>query len=548
MRKNTKFIFVMGGVLSGLGKGIAVSSIARILYGKGYRVSAMKIDPYVNVDAGTMNPTEHGEVFVTKDGLETDQDIGNYERFLQTELTRESYMTTGQVYLSVIQRERNLAYHGKSVQVVPHIPDEVIRRIHRAAATTKAEILIIEIGGTVGEYENLLFLEAARMMRLKTPQQVQFILVSYLPIPSKLGEMKTKPTQHAVRALNSAGIHPDFLLCRAEQSLDQPRRERLSIFCNMRVEDILAAPDVDLVYEVPLRFEEQRLGEKILRKFGLTVRRRNLRDWRSLINRVKRLRREVTIGVIGKYFSSGHFTLSDSYISVIESIKHAAWSIGVRPMVTWLNAEEFEERPAALRQLDGFDGLIVPGGFGARGVEGKIAAIEYLRKHQIPFLGLCYGLQLAVIEFARNVLKLRGAQTTEITSSTPYPVIDVMPDQRVKLERQEFGGSMRLGEFGCRLKTGSLAQRLYGRRQTRERHRHRYEVNNRYRHRFAGKGFVPVGFNPELDLVEIMELESHPFFIGVQFHAEFKSYPLNPHPLFRGFLQAAVKRRQARRP
>lgn len=543
MRPNTKFIFVMGGVLSGLGKGIAVSSIARILDGKGYRVSAMKIDPYVNVDAGTMNPTEHGEVFVTKDGLETDQDIGNYERFLQTELTRDSYMTTGQVYLSVIQRERNLAYRGKSVQVVPHIPEEVIRRIHRAADATTAEILIIEIGGTVGEYENLLFLEAARMMHLQSPTNVQFILVSYLPIPSNLGEMKTKPTQHAVRALNSAGIHPDFLLCRAEQPLDQPRKQRLSTFCNMHADDILSAPDVDLVYEVPLRFDQQSLGEKILKKFELPVRRKNLREWRRLITRVKRLRRSVAIGIVGKYFSSGEFTLSDSYLSVIESIKHAAWSIGVRPMITWLDAEDFERPGEALQKLDDFDGIIVPGGFGARGVEGKIAAIEYVRQHKIPFLGLCYGLQLAVVEFARHILKLRAAHTTEIVPNAPHPVIHIMPGQRAKIERQEFGGSMRLGEFRCRLTIGSLTQRLYGRRQVYERHRHRYEVNNRYCQRFARNGFIPVGLNPELDLVEIMELERHPFFIGVQFHAEFKSYPLSPHPLFKGFLQASLKRR-----
>ncbi|MBI4093027.1 MAG: CTP synthase [Candidatus Kerfeldbacteria bacterium] len=538
-----RYIFVMGGVLSGLGKGIAVSSIARMLQSKGYRVSAMKIDPYVNVDAGTMNPTEHGEVFVTKDGLESDQDIGNYERFLHTELTRDSYMTTGQVYLSVIRKERNLEYRGKSVSPVPYIPEEVIRRIRHASKVTRAEIMIIEIGGTVGEYENLLFLEAARMMHLAEPQSVQFVLVSYLPIPAKLGEMKTKPTQHAVRALNSAGIHPDFLLCRAERSLDMPRRERISVFCNMKAADIISAPDVDVIYQVPLNYEAERLGEKILHKFGLKARRRDLADWRKFLQQSHRSKKLVSIGIVGKYFSTGEFTLSDSYVSVIESIKHAAWKLHRRPQITWLDAEEFEKDKRALSKLAKYDGVIVPGGFGSRGAEGKISAIKYVRKHRIPYFGLCYGFQLATVEIARDVLKFRRAQTTEIDPRTPYPVIDMLPEQRAKMAQRDFGGTMRLGEYRCRLRPGTLTRRAYGTTQVFERHRHRYEVNNRYRAVFERAGFIVAGVNPERNLIEIMELQNHPFFIGVQFHPEFKSYPLYPHPLFLAFVRAAAAKR-----
>ncbi len=547
MPNSPRYIFVMGGVLSGLGKGIAVSSIARLLQGAGYRVSAMKVDPYVNVDAGTMNPTEHGEVFVTKDGLETDQDIGNYERYLNVELTKDSYMTTGQVYLSVIRRERNLEYHGKSVQVVPHIPEEVIRRIKYAAKVNHSDIMIVEIGGTVGEYENLLFLEAARMMHLQDPASVQFILVSYLPIPHVLGEMKTKPTQHAVRALNSAGIQPDFVLCRAERPLDAPRKERISVFCNMHRDDIISAEDAPSVYDVPINFEKEGLGSKILAKFGMKERTRDLTEWRRLVTKIHKSKRTVSIGIIGKYFATGEFTLADSYLSVIESIKHACWSLGMQPKLTWLDAEEYEKHPSSLKKLSAFDGIIVPGGFGARGVEGKMAAIEYVRTHAIPYFGLCYGLQLAVIEFARHVLKLKDANTTENDPKTPFPVIDMMPDQREKLDHHDFGGTMRLGEYRCRLVNGSRAQVAYGTRQVKERHRHRYEVNNSFRAKLEHRGLMVSGVNPDRNLVEIMELQKHPFFMGVQFHPEFKSYPLDPHPLFVAFIKACIKKKSLRK-
>lgn len=541
-KSRVKYVFVMGGVLSGLGKGIAVSSIARLLQSLGYRVSAMKIDPYVNVDAGTMNPTEHGEVFVTTDGLESDQDIGNYERFLQTKLTRESYMTTGQVYLSVIRRERNLDYHGKSVQVVPHIPNEVIRRIKAAAAATKSEILIVEIGGTVGEYENLLFLEAARMMHLSDPANVQFVLLSYLPIPAKLGEMKTKPTQHAVRSLNMAGLHPDFILCRAERSIDRPRRDRISSFCNVHSDDVIAAPDVNSVYEVPLQLGRQRLAEKILAKFHLRARRHDMSDWKRMVRRSGRRSPVVRIAMVGKYFSTGDFTLADSYLSVIESLKHAAWKVGVQPQLTWLDAERYEKDPSLLKELRSFDGIVVPGGFGSRGTEGTMLAIRFAREHRIPYLGLCYGLQLAVVEFSRSVLRLRQAQTTEINPRTPDPVIDVMPDQRKNVVERQLGGTMRLGSQGCRLQPGSIAARAYGRAVISERHRHRYEVNNHYVPAITAAGFRVSGWNTERKLVEIMELDDHPFFVGVQFHPEFQSYPLKPHPLFSEFIKTLHRR------
>ncbi len=538
----TKYIFVVGGVISGLGKGIAVASIARILQSKGYRVTAMKIDPYVNVDAGTMNPTEHGEVFVTKDGVETDQDVGNYERFLDTELSGLNYMTTGSVYLSLIQRERNLEFGGKQVEVVPHVPNEVIRRIKLLAQKSRAEIVIVEIGGTVGEYQNLLFLEAARMLNLKEPGQVQFILVSYFPIPGNLGEMKTKPTQYAVRTINSAGIQPHFILARASRPLDAARRERLSMNIGVPAEDIVSAPDVDSVYTVPLNFEREQLGNKILKNFGLKPRRRDLVDWRRFVRRLTRATRPVTIGIAGKYFGSGDFTLLDSYISVIEAVKHAAWSVGVKPAIEWINTEEFERDPKAVARLRTLDGLIVPGGFGSRGVEGKIRAIRFTREHRLPYFGLCYGMQLAVVEFARTTLGWTDANTTEINPKTSHPVIDILPEQREKLKVRDYGGSMRLGDYPCTLKSSSIAERAYGSRRVTERHRHRYELNNAFRAKLEAAGLVVSGTYSARGLAEIIELADHPFFVGVQFHPEFLSRPLKPHPLFAAFIRAAVRR------
>lgn len=541
-KRQPRYLFVMGGVLSGVGKGTAVSSIGRILLAQGYRVAVMKIDPYLNVDAGTMNPTEHGEVFVTKDGLETDQDLGNYERFLGTPTTRANYMTLGQVYQTVIARERNLGYGGRCVEPFYHIPLEIIARIERLRKTARAEIVLIEVGGTVGEYQNLVFLEAARILHRKLPGGVQFLLVSYLPIPSKIGEMKTKPTQHAVQMLHSAGIQPDFILGRSAHPLDQRRKEKISLLCDVDAANVISAPDVDSVYAIPLNLDRERMGQKILQGFGLAPRTRQLGAWRRAVRRAENAQSEVRIGIVGKYFGTGSFTLSDSYISVIEAIKHAAWSLRARPVITWLEAEAYEQSPRASAQLAAFDGLLVPGGFGARGVEGKMAAIRYAREHGLPYFGLCYGMQLAVVEFSRSVLRLRSAHTTEVNPKTPHPVIDILPDQRLKLEQKQYGGSMRLGSYPCTLRPGSLAARAYGERTVQERHRHRYELNNAYRARLEKAGLLVTGVYAERQLAEIVELTKHPFFVGVQFHPEFQSSLLDPHPLFRAFLRAALTR------
>ncbi len=546
-----KYIFIAGGVMSGVGKGVAVASIGRILKSKGFRVTAIKIDPYINVDAGTMNPIEHGEVFVTKDGVECDQDIGNYERFLDQDLTTDNYLTTGRVYETVIHKERNLEYDGKCVEVVPHIPDEVISRIKKAAKINKADFILIEIGGTVGEYQNLLFLEAARMMHLREPQNVIFILVSYLPIPKMIGEMKTKPTQHAVRALNSAGIQPDIIIARSEYPLDQPRKRKISIFCNVQEEDVISAPDIESIYEIPINFEKDNLGKMILKKFGMRPKKENLRDWKKLVNTIKNAKKKVSIGIVGKYFETGEFTLADSYISVIEAIKHAAWFYKRKPQFTWLSSEIYEKTSLKLKELKKYEGIIVPGGFGKRGVEGKIKAIGFCRKEKIPYLGLCLGLQLAVVEFARNVCGMKDANSTEFVRHCKYPVIDTLPEQKALLSEKRYGGTMRLGAYPCLVKKGTKAHLAYKKSNwgklnkkgdilIQERHRHRYELSNEFRQDLEKKGLVMSGINTERDLVEIIEIPRHPFFVASQFHPEFKSRPLRPHPLFKEFIRTAI--------
>lgn len=545
-----KYIFVVGGVMSSVGKGIATASIGTILKSKGFRVTALKADPYVNVDAGTMNPTEHGEVFVTKDGDECDQDMGNYERFIGEDLTKLNYMTTGRIYQTVIEKERNLEYGGRCVQVVPHVPEEIIRRINAAVKKTKAEIAIIEIGGTVGEYENLLFLEAARMMKLHNPKDVAFVLVSYLPIPAKVGEMKTKPTQHASRELNSCGIQPDFILCRAENPIDDRRREKLAIFCSIEPQNAISAPDVDCIYDIPVNFEKEEFGNKILKRLHLKPRQKDLVLWRKFLGMVYNAKKEVKIGIVGKYFETGSYVLSDSYISVIESVKIAAWTQGFCPKMVWLSSDEYETNPAKLKELKNLDGIIVPGGFGSRGVEGKIAVAQYCRENKIPYFGLCYGMQIATIEFARNVCKLKGAHTEEINSKTPFPVIHIMPEQKSKLRHKDYGGSMRLGEYACKLQKGTISDSAYNKSNfpvsadniIMERHRHRYEVNNDYREQLEKCGLIVAGVNPDRNLVEIIEIKDHPFMVGTQFHPEFDSRPLRPQPLFMAFVKAAGER------
>lgn len=528
--------------MSGVGKGVATASIGKVLQSRGFKVTSIKIDPYVNVDAGTMNPTEHGEVFVLDEGTECDQDMGNYERFLGISLPAINYMTTGSVYEAVIRRERNMGYGGKCVEVVPHIPLEVIERIERAVKKAKADFITIEIGGTVGEYQNILFLEAARMLRLKYPKDVLFVLVSFLPIPSKIGEMKTKPTQYAVRTLNSAGIQPDIILARSSAPLDAKRKEKIALNCNMRQDDVISAPDVETIYDIPLNFEKDKLSDLILKKLRLNPRKSNLEDWAALNRVVKTAQRPVKIGIVGKYFGTGDFVLSDAYLSVIESIKHAAFFHKRRPVITWLNSEEFERAPKTVKSLKAYDGIIVPGGFGSRGIEGKIKAIEYCRKNKIPYFGLCYGMQLACVEFARHVAGLKDAHTTEIDKETKHPIIDLMPEQKVLLKENRYGGSMRLGAYVCQLFRGTKAFAAYRQEVISERHRHRYEFNNEYRELLTKAGLTVAGVNPERDLVEIIEIKDHPFFVGVQFHPEFKSQPLKPHPLFREFIKAAIKK------
>ena len=527
--------------MSGVGKGVTAASIGKVLQSRGYQVTAIKMDPYINVDAGTMNPTEHGEVFVTEDGDETDQDIGNYERFLDTNIMRVNYMTTGRVYQAVIQRERNLEYGGKCVEVVPHIPEEVIRRIKRAASKARADITIIEIGGTVGEYQNILFLEAARLMHHTNPNDVLFVLVSYLPIPRNLGEMKTKPTQYAVQQVNAAGIQPDFIICRAERPIDGPRREKISTFCNVSKEDVISNPDVESIYEIPLILESEHLSDKLIAKLNLRPRKKNLDDWRRMIRKLKVVKKTVKIGMVGKYFATGDFILPDAYISVIESIKHAATKNGVRAEIHWINSDAYEKNPALVKELNQYGGIIVPGGFGKRGVEGKILAIRHAREHGIPYLGLCYGMQLATVEFTRNVAKLQRANTTEIDPATPHSVIHIMPDQADKLAKRQYGNTMRLGAYPCLLDKSSKSLAAYGTRRISERHRHRYEFNNDYRARLTKHGLLLAGLSPDKKLVEIIELPKHPFFVGTQFHPEFKSRPLRPHPLFNAFVAAAKK-------
>ena len=546
-KKQPKYIFVVGGVISGVGKGITTSSVGLILKNRGLSVTAIKIDPYINVDAGTMNPTEHGEVFVLSDGDETDQDMGNYERFLELKLTRVNYMTTGRVYQAVIEKERNLEYKGKCVQVVPHIPLEVISRIKKARENAKADVAIIEIGGTVGEYENILFLEAARMMKLESPADVFFVMVSYLPVPSKVGEMKTKPTQHAVRTLNAYGIQPDILLARGETSLDDKRKEKLSIFCNMPADRVFSAPDVDSVYDIPLNFEKEKISDKLCNLMGLSKAKPDAKawsKWKSFAKHAHNGKETIKIAMVGKYFETGDFVLSDSYLSVIEAIKYSAYVQNKKPIISWLNSVDFEKNPAKLKDLKDYDGIVVPGGFGTRGVEGKLKVVEYARLNKIPYFGLCYGMQMMVIEYARNVLGFKDANTREVNPNSKNIVIDIMESQKDILKNNRYGGSMRLGEYPAVLKDGSIARGAYGAKEILERHRHRYEVNPMYIEQLEEKGLVFSGRSPKGSLMEIAELpkSEHPFFLGTQFHPEFLAHPLHPHPLFTAFVKACINK------
>lgn len=541
--KRTKYIFVVGGVMSGVGKGVASSSISKVLQARGLAVTAIKIDPYVNVDAGTMNPTEHGECFVLKDGLETDQDMGNYERFLNIDLPSINYMTTGSVYQSVIEKERNLGYGGRNVQVVPDIPAEAISRIKKAGEIANADVVLIEVGGTVGEYENILFIEAIRMMKTETPKDICVVMVSYLPVPGSVGEMKTKPTQHAARTLGSSGVFADIILARSPVAIDQKRKDKIARFCNVRKENVISAPDVDSIYDIPLNFEKEHMSDRLCEMLDLPcTKKADLSEWKRFVRKSKNTKDTVKIAIVGKYFSSGDFVLSDVYISVLEAIKYSAYKLGLKPDITYLSSQDFTDSKK-LRELKKYDGVLVPGGFGKTGVEGKLNVIEYVRKNKIPYFGICYGMQLAALEFAKNVLKLKNASTEEIDPEANDLIIGIMKDQREKIKKGKMGGSMRLGQYPAVLKKGTIARNCYKTDNILERHRHRYEVNPDYIEALVDKGLIFSGTSPDGSLMEIMELSEdiHPFFVGVQFHPELQARPVAPHPLFTAFVKASYE-------
>ncbi|HUZ01906.1 MAG TPA: CTP synthase [Thermomicrobiaceae bacterium] len=527
-----KYVFVTGGVVSSVGKGITTASIGRLLKARGLAVSIMKLDPYLNVDPGTMSPYQHGEVFVTDDGAETDLDLGHYERFTDENLSRGSNVTTGQIYSAVISKERRGDFLGGTVQVIPHITNEIKERIHLVADQRPVDVVVAEVGGTVGDIEGQPFLEAIRQMRKEEGRRnVLYIHVTLLPHISSTGELKTKPTQHSVKELRAIGIQPDVLVCRSDFPVSSDVRAKISLFGDVDEDAVIPLPTADTIYGVPLVLEEAGLGRYIAEHFGWTDRQPDLRAWQELVDRIQQPRRRLEIALVGKYVE-----LHDAYMSVVESLRHAGLAHGVNVDVNWINSE-LETEADIVRQLRHASGIVVPGGFGARGVEGKLVAVQYAREHQIPYLGLCYGLHMAVIEFARNVLGLGGANTTENDPETPHPVIDLMPDQK----GVDLGGTMRLGAYPCRLVPGTRAGEAYRQPFIEERHRHRWEINNTYLERMEAAGLVVSGLSPDGRLVEIMELRDHPWFVGVQFHPEFKSRPTRPHPLFDGFVAAAVK-------
>jgi CTP synthase len=532
----SKYIFVTGGVASGLGKGITSASIARLLKSRGLRVTLQKLDPYINVDPGTMNPFEHGEVFVLDDGAETDLDLGHYERFTDESLARESNVTTGSVYLTAIQKERRGEYLGKTVQVIPHITNEIKERIRRLAATTDAEVCVVEVGGTVGDIESLPFLEAIRQLRNEVGREnVAFVHVSLMPFIGPTGELKTKPTQHSVKELRSIGIQPDVIVCRSDRAIGPKLKEKISLLCDVEARGVVSAVDADSIYEVPLALHREGLDGLLIRLLGLDDGEPELSEWRELVDRVHRAVAPVNISIVGKYV-----TLKDAYLSVIEALKHGGFHHGAKVNMTWIPSDELIDANVE-EVLSEADGILVPGGFGIRGVEGKVAAIQFARERRIPYLGLCLGLQCAVIEFARNVCGLEGANSSEFDPSTPHPVIDLLPEQEGVVDK---GGTMRLGAYPAELLPGSLAERVYDEPAVSERHRHRYEVNPAYHTALQEHGMVLSGMSPDRRLVEIIELPDHPYFIAGQFHPELKSRPTRPHPLFRDFVGAALARRQ----
>lgn len=547
---STKYIFVSGGVISGIGKGITTASIALLLKSQGYKIVPIKFENYLNVDAGTINPIEHGDPFLCEDGTETDMDVGSYEKFLDENMGKVNFVTMGEIYKTVIERERAFEYKGEDVEAIPHITDEIIARISLAVKKTKSKIVIIELGGTAGEYQNILYYEASRILTLRNPGDVVHVHVSYVPTPTHLGEPKTKPTQLSVRSLNSMGIQPDFIIARSDRILDERRRARFALFCNMHEEDIISSPDVRSVYEIPLQLKKQDFDKKLVKKLGLAYHQPALAQWKKLNEKIKTKKtRAVNIAIVGKYFGTGNYQLRDSYAALFDALSHAALFNNIEIKTKWIDAEEGQGKLEAF--LKNADGVIVPIGWGSRGAEGMIAAAGYAREKKIPYLGLCYGMQLAVISFARDMLGLKKANTTENDPKTPYPVIHLMSSQKKFMERRSFGGTMRLGGWEAIVKKGTLTWQIYEshdgflnkrRLLTSERHRHRYEFNNKYAAEFERNGMIISARSVKENLAEIVELDRklHPFYIGTQGHPEYKSRPLSPHPIFIEFLKACL--------
>lgn len=533
-----RFVFVTGGVVSGLGKGITAASLGRLLKSRGLKVAALKVDPYLNVDAGTMNPLQHGEVFVTVDGAETDLDLGHYERFMDEELGRANNLTAGQVYQAIVQKERRGDFLGATVQVIPHVTNEIKHRILSVARDSGADVVIVEVGGTVGDIESLPFLEAIRQLRADVGRaEVLYIHVTLVPFVSAAGELKTKPTQHSVKELRSIGIQPDIIICRAEKPLSREVREKIALFCDIDADGVIQNPDVSTIYEVPLVLAREGLDDMVAQRLSLDGASPDLHEWRGIVERVKNPHHAVRIAFVGKYVQ-----LHDAYLSIVEALYHAGIASDARVEVDWIDSEDLERGDVSARLAEA-DGILVGPGFGQRGIKGKLQAVTHAREQGVPFFGICLGLQCAVIEFSRNVLGLEGAHSTEFDPSTPHPVIHLLPGQHQVSEK---GGTMRLGSYPCRLTPDTLAHKAYGKAVIEERHRHRFEVNNRYRPMLAEAGLNPSGTWPQGDLVEVVELAGHPWFVGTQFHPEFRSRPNRPHPLFEGFIQAALESRRNR--
>ncbi len=536
----TKFIFVTGGVASSLGKGITAASLGCLLKARGLKVVIQKIDPYLNVDPGTMNPFQHGEVFVTDDGAETDLDLGHYERFIDENLTRNHNVTAGQVYWTVLNKERRGDFLGGTVQVIPHITNEIKERIIAAAQDKSVDVVITEIGGTVGDIEGLPFLEAARQLKKDLGREnVLYIHVSLVPFIETAGELKTKLTQHSVKELRGLGIQPHIIVCRSDRELTPEVKQKIALLCDIDIEAVISAVDTESIYHVPLALFEEGMDDIVVNRLGIVATGVDLTNWNQLVSKIQRIEasdNRLTIGLVGKYVQ-----LTDAYMSVLEAIKHAGFAHDCKIDIAWIDADELAS-DIAEKKLSSVDGIVVPGGFGIRGIEGKIQAAKFAREHKLPYLGLCLGLQVAVVDFARHVAGLKGANSTEFEPETPYPVIDLMEEQQ---DVEAMGGTMRLGLYTCDIKPGTKAAAAYGKKRIQERHRHRYEVNNKYRDKLSRKGLIFSGMNPDKDLVEIIELPEHPFFMASQFHPEFKSRPTRPHPLFRDFIGAAKARKNA---